>query len=107
VDIVGYGYNMSNVQNLINDIAKLVKAKQDEYGHVDIAVNKFLQTVYPNGITTDKYDDVLFAMRIIEKLSRVCSSNISLKAKDDAYQDIVGYGLLGLNMDKKGKTSED
>lgn len=82
----------------IQDVKEIVKSKKEKYGDsVDKAVTKMLQTLFPEKIVNKKYDEVLFLIRICEKLGRISSENIDDEALIDAYRDTVGYGLLGYN----------
>jgi len=69
--------------------------KSEEYGDTDLKVGKMMDILYPEGITLEQYGDFLFSLKILEKISRLSSKNISEEAKTDLMQDLAGYGILG------------
>jgi len=89
---------MNTGKNLLENALEVFNTKSREYGPVDQNIAKYLKAVFPNGIKSEKINDAIFTIRILEKLSRILSENISEQSKTDAYRDIVGYGLLGLDL---------
>lgn len=63
---------------------------------------KVLKVLYPNGINTDQYDDLLCLLRILDKLFRIAQRGKVIEG-ESPYLDIAGYGLLGCVKDKKNK----
>jgi hypothetical protein len=53
-----------------------------------------LRQMYPDGIQPEQYDDLLTIVRILDKLFRIASNPDAFS--ENPYQDIVGYGLLGM-----------
>jgi hypothetical protein len=82
-------------EKLLKDILNVFNKKQEEYGDTDLKASRMIDILYPDGITPEKYDDFLFSLKILEKLSRLSSDNISYDSKMDLVQDIAGYGILG------------
>ena len=96
---------MSNYHNLAKEIADLVTDKQKAYGNSFSQAGQFLKLLYPNGIPVDSYTDALCIVRIFDKLKRLGNANNlpANEGKIDAWKDIVGYGLLGLDKDSTTK----
>lgn len=82
-------------------IGRLVANKQREYGDSFGSAGRVLAILYPDGVQPDQYDDMLAIVRIIDKLFRVAHGN---QGDEDAYSDIVGYGLLGARRNRKGRS---
>lgn len=98
---------MKTIEKNLLDTVELVKAKSFEYGKVDKSISLILRDIFPDGIPPEKYEEVIFSIRILEKLFRILSVSIGDDRKNDAFQDIVGYGLLGMAKDaKKRKKAE-
>jgi len=95
---------MSNkYEKLATKIGTVVDIKQKAYGNSFGQAGAFLELLYPDGIPVKAYTDALCIVRIWDKLKRL--SNLgdlpSNEGKLDAWQDIVGYGLLGLQKDSE------
>ena len=92
-----------------SEIGKLVGAKQEAYGDSFGRSGDCLRQMYPNGITPDKYDDLLTIARMLDKLFRIASAPDAFE--ENPYRDLAGYSLLGMTRyeeqhDPK-KTKED
>jgi len=84
---------MITYEEVARTIGALVDDKNKAYGSSFTHSGAILKVLYPNGITLDKYDDLLCMVRVIDKLFRIATNN------DDAFnespwQDIAGYGIL-------------
>jgi len=75
-------------------IGELVEEKQRAYGNSFGQSGEVLRRLYPNGVTTDQYDDLLCIVRILDKLFRIATDKDALG--ESPYGDIAGYALLGL-----------
>jgi len=75
-------------------VGKIVKEKQEAYGDSFGRSGECLRQMFPNGIKPDQYDDLLTIARILDKLFRIASDPQAFE--ENPYQDIVGYGLLGM-----------
>ena len=51
--------------------------------------------MFPEGINTAQYDDLLTIARILDKLFRLANDPSAFD--ENPYRDIVGYALLGMN----------
>ena len=74
-------------------IGALVDEKQVAYGDSFGKSGEVMRILYPDGIPSDKIDDALCVVRIIDKLFRIASDRDALG--ESPYHDIAGYGLLG------------
>jgi len=77
------------------DVGDLVEKKQKAYGDSFGRSGACLRQMYPDGIQPEQYDDLLTVARILDKLFRIASNPTAFD--ENPYQDIVGYGLLGMN----------
>lgn len=90
-------------EKLATKIGAVVDSKQKAYGNSFNVSGEFLKLIYPNGIPADAYTDALCIVRIFDKLKRIGNaSNLPVnEGKIDAWSDIIGYGLLGLQKDSE------
>ena len=78
-------------------IADLVSEKEKAYGSAFDKAGDFLKVLYPNGIKSEQYKDMLCIVRVFDKLMRIATSYEGTEEKKiDAYSDMMGYALLGL-----------
>ena len=75
-------------------VGKIVSEKQEAYGDSFGRSGECLRQMFPKGIKPDQYDDLLTIARILDKLFRIASDPQAFE--ENPYQDIVGYGLLGM-----------
>jgi len=78
-------------------IGKLVQKKNIAYGDSFNKSCEMLKILYPNGVTTDQYTDLLSIARIIDKLFRIATQKDAFG--ESPYGDIAGYGILGVEKD--------
>ena len=90
---------MNVFSQLGDQIGKLVHDKQLAYGDSFGRSGECLRQMYPEGIKPEQYDDLLTIARILDKLFRIANNPDAFD--ENPYQDIVGYGLLGMNRHKK------
>ena len=76
------------------DVGTLVNSKQKAYGDSFGRSGECLRQMFPDGIKPEQYDDLLTIARIIDKLFRIANNPNAFE--ENPYQDIVGYGLLGM-----------
>jgi hypothetical protein len=82
-------------QELGIKVGTLVDKKQAAYGDSFGKAGDVLRLMYPDGINTGQYDDMLCLVRIIDKLFRIATDRDALG--ESPFQDVAGYALLGLN----------
>lgn len=93
--------NPSKFEELGKEIGQLVDQKNKAYGNSFGEAGNFLKILYPDGVSPEKYDDMLCVVRIFDKLKRIATKKDAFS--ESPYADIVGYGLLGLNRDNEKK----
>ena len=76
------------------NVGELVQRKQRAYGDSFGRSGECLRQMFPNGIKPEQYDDLLTIARILDKLFRIANNKDAFN--ENPYQDIVGYGLLGM-----------
>jgi len=75
-------------------VGALVDVKNKAYGSAFDDAGAFLKILYPTGIQPHQYSDALALVRIFDKMKRIAVDKDALG--ESPYQDIAGYGLLGL-----------
>ena len=85
-------------------VGKLVSDKQRAYGDSFGRSGECLRQMFPEGIKPNQYDDLLTIARILDKLFRIASDPTAFD--ENPYQDIVGYGLLGMNRHNSGHNKD-
>lgn len=100
-----YTVFMGKYKTLANRVGELVDQKNAAYGNSFGEAGDFLKILYPNGIQPEQYTDMLCMVRIFDKMKRIATKKDAFG--ESPYQDIVGYGLLGLNLDEETKLSLD
>ena len=89
---------------LANAEGNVVAAKQEAYGDSFGKSGECLRQMYPDGIAPEQYDDLLTVARILDKLFRIANNPTAFD--ENPYQDIVGYGLLGMNRHNSSKDND-
>lgn len=84
-------------------VGKLVQEKNAAYGSSFAKSGEFLALLWPNGVPVDRYDDALLMVRIFDKQMRVATDKDALG--ESPYQDIAGYGVIGVYKDQHKKES--
>ena len=77
------------------EVGKLGGEKQKAYGDSFGRSGECLRQMFPEGIKPSQYDDLLTIARILDKLFRIANDPEAFS--ENPYQDIVGYGILGMN----------
>lgn len=87
-------------------IGKLVQEKQKAYGDSFGKSGEILKILFPDGVKPEQYNDLLCITRILDKLFRIANKPNAFG--ENAYEDIVGYGLLGVakNMPNKNAAAD-
>jgi len=84
-----------NFEEIGQSVGKVVASKQRAYGDSFGKSGECLRQMFPHGVDPEQYDDLLTIVRILDKLFRI--ANDADAFEENPYQDIVGYGLLGMN----------
>lgn len=82
-------------------VGKLVEEKDAAYGSSVDCAGDFLKLLYPDGIPPNQYGDALLLVRIFDKMKRIATNRDAFG--ESPYQDISGYGLLGLRKAEREK----
>jgi len=83
---------MKNYEQIGKDIGKLVDAKQKQYGDSYGKSEAILKALYPDGIKPEQYKNLLYIVRVNDKLCRISTDNDP--SGENPSQDIAGYSLL-------------
>ena len=87
-------------EEIAAEIGRVVTRKNKVYGNSFGKSSDFIRLLYPDGIRTDQYDDVLLLARIFDKLVRIATG---AKDEENPYMDLAGYAILGVDMKDKMK----
>lgn len=85
---------ITSYQDIANEIGALVAAKNEAYGNSFERSGEILSVLFPNGVTPDRYTDLLCIVRVLDKLFRVAASPIDPMG-ESPWRDVAGYGILG------------
>jgi hypothetical protein len=73
-------------------IGALVDEKNKAYGDSFAHAGEILKILYPNGISLEQYQDVLYTARVIDKLFRIATAKDAFG--ENPAKDIAGYSIL-------------
>lgn len=90
---------MKKYENIGCEIGRLVDEKNAAYGDSFNKSGEFLKLLYPNGIHTDQYKDMLGIIRVFDKLMRIATSKDAFD--ESPWNDIAGYGILRSKEEEK------
>lgn len=93
-------YNKEQWLKLAQETGEIVAKKNASYGDSVRKVAQIIKILYPKGVSNTQIPGMLFAVRIVDKLSRI--ANDPLFGGEDPAQDIAGYGLLMQELLKNG-----
>jgi hypothetical protein len=79
-------------QEIGTEIGKLVDEKNKAYGDSFSKSGEILKILYPNGIAIDQYQDMLYIVRVIDKLFRIATNKDAFG--ENPAKDIAGYSIL-------------
>lgn len=82
-------------------IGALVEKKNQAYGDSFRKSGEILTILYPNGIKTEQYCDILTIVRILDKLFRIATQKDAFG--ESPWDDVAGYAILKAVHDKEGK----
>lgn len=89
----------ASYQHLGRDIGALVEEKQAAYGDSFGKSGAVMRILYPNGIASEKLDDALAVVRVLDKLFRIATDRDALG--ESPWRDIGGYALLAVKRAEK------
>lgn len=96
---------LGQYEKLALEVGSLVQSKNKAYGSAFDKAGEFLSVLFPNGVPVDRYKDMLCLVRMFDKMMRISTSEFegTDEKREEAYRDLAGYSLLGLNSEKEGK----
>jgi len=81
-------------EQLGKDVGSLVDEKNKAYGDSFAQCGEFLKLLWPAGVPSAEYGDMLAVVRIFDKLKRIATNKDF--GGESPFRDIAGYALLGL-----------
>lgn len=88
-----------NYSKIGQEIGKLVESKQAAYGDSFGKSGQVLRLLYPDGIPTEKLDDALTVVRVVDKLFRIATAKDAFG--ESPWSDVCGYAVLSIHRDQK------
>lgn len=88
---------MRDYVKIASEIGQLVNDKQEAYGDSFSKSEQIIKILFPDGVKSENYRDLLTVTRIIDKLFRIATRKNAFG--ESPYRDIAGYALLGLVSD--------
>uniref|UniRef100_A0A6M3LKC2 Uncharacterized protein n=1 Tax=viral metagenome TaxID=1070528 RepID=A0A6M3LKC2_9ZZZZ len=89
--------NVDRLTELAGSLVNLLMEKNEAYGDSFFQSGKVIKILYPNGVTTDQYDDLLVIVRLLDKLFRVATRKDAFG--ESPWNDSAGYCLLAVLRD--------
>jgi len=90
-----------NYKQIGTSIGALVDEKNEAYGSSFDKSEQILNVLYPEGVKSEQYKDMLGVTRVIDKLFRIANRKDAFG--ENPWKDIAGYAILGCGEDKKEK----
>jgi hypothetical protein len=90
---------MGKYKQLGEEVGALVDEKNAAYGDSFHRCGEFLKLLFPDGVPTEKYTDLLALVRMWDKMKRIAIQKEAFQ--ESPYKDIAGYGLLGMAKEEK------
>jgi hypothetical protein len=83
---------MKTFEEVGAEIGRLTDEKNKCYGDSFSKSGNLLKELFPNGIPVEKYDDMLYIVRVIDKLFRIATNKDAFG--ENPAKDIAGYSIL-------------
>ena len=87
--------------DIAENIGCLVQEKNAAYGDSFGQSEKILKVLFPNGVKSDQYKDMLAITRVFDKLFRIATKKDAFG--ESPWKDICGYAILGIANDLEQK----
>jgi hypothetical protein len=84
---------VNEFSQIAKELVVILNEKNKAYGNAFDKAEDFLKILFPNGITTEQYADMLCIVRIFDKLMRIANKKDAFG--ESPYVDLAGYALLG------------
>lgn len=92
--------NNDKYKKLGEKIGSLVDEKNQAYSNSYNETGQILKLLYPNGIMTENYKDMIVLIRMIDKMKRLATSKEAFK--ENPYKDLIGLTIrLFLNQNNE------
>lgn len=89
-----YKDKLSSFDFKLQEISSLLDSKNQQYGSAYLKVPEIMKILYPDGIPTNQYSNVLTLIRMLDKICRIAHDNGN--DPEDPWMDLAGYALLKL-----------
>lgn len=90
----------SLLHSMADEIVSLLEKKEEAYGSAFDKVGDFVRLLYPEGVQPHQYTDMLFCVRMFDKMMRVANNKKAFN--EEPYKDMTGYSFLGWRKEKQG-----
>ena len=84
--------------DIANEIGELVQEKNKAYGDSFAKSQQIIKILYPDGVRSAQYMDMLAITRVIDKLFRIATKKDAFG--ESPWRDICGYAILGIANDE-------
>lgn len=108
--------DFARLASLASDIGSLLQRKNIQNYHSFEKTPEILKLLYPKGVQPDQYENLLFLVRILDKVNRVAAAGQKGQhiqdVEDTTLVDIAGYAILaqtlreGKKLDEKEKQAK-
>jgi len=89
----------SLLHSMADEIVSLLEKKEEAYGSAFDKVGEFVKLLYPEGVQPHQYTDMLFCVRMFDKMMRVANNKKAFN--EEPYKDMTGYSFLGWRKEKR------
>jgi hypothetical protein len=86
---------MKDYVRLGKAVGELITEKQHAYGDSFHKSGEVLKILYPKGVKTEDYTDLLAITRVLDKLFRIATD--PTYGSESPWRDICGYAMLRLH----------
>ena len=86
---------MKDYVRLGKAVGELITEKQHAYGDSFHKSGEVLKILYPKGVKTEDYTDLLAITRVLDKLFRIATD--PTYGAESPWRDICGYAMLRLH----------
>ena len=94
-----------NFIDIANEIGELVQEKNKAYGDSFAKSQQIIKILYPDGVRSAQYMDMLAITRVIDKLFRIATKKDAFG--ESPWRDICGYAILGIANDEADIIDEE
>ena len=91
--------------DIANEIGELVQEKNKAYGDSFAKSQQIVKILYPDGVRSAQYMDMLAITRVIDKLFRIATKKDAFG--ESPWRDICGYAILGIANDEADIIDEE